>query len=67
MKNITKRSGILFAVLAASTALIDVGSAYAQVEEIIVTARKRSENLQDIPLSITAITAETIESSVNNG
>ncbi len=61
MKNITKRSGILFAVLAASTALIDVGSAYAQVEEIIVTARKRSENLQDIPLSITAITAETID------
>jgi outer membrane receptor protein involved in Fe transport len=29
--------------------------------EILVTARKREENLQDVPLSITAVTAETIE------
>jgi len=32
-----------------------------QLEEIIVTARKRAENLQDIPLTITAFTAESIE------
>jgi iron complex outermembrane recepter protein len=31
------------------------------LEEIIVTARKRSENLRDIPASITAISAATIE------
>jgi len=31
------------------------------MEEITVTARKREESLQDIPLSITAFTAETIE------
>jgi outer membrane receptor for ferric coprogen and ferric-rhodotorulic acid len=29
--------------------------------EIVVTARKRSENLRDIPASITAISAATIE------
>jgi len=28
------------------------------VEEIVVSARKRAENLQDVPLSITALTAE---------
>ena len=31
------------------------------IDEIVVTARKRSENLRDIPASITAISAATIE------
>jgi len=30
-------------------------------EEIVVTARKRAESLQDIPLSVTAFSAETLE------
>jgi len=30
------------------------------IEEIVVTARKRNENLQDVPIAITAFTAETI-------
>ena len=36
-------------------------SAAAQLDEIIVTARKREESLQRVPLSITAITAVDIE------
>ncbi len=31
------------------------------LEEIIVTARKRSENLQDVPISVQAFSSETIE------
>ena len=31
------------------------------LEEVIVTARKREESVQDIPLSVSAISAETIE------
>lgn len=31
-----------------------------QLEEILVTARKREENLQRVPVSVTAVTAETI-------
>ena len=31
------------------------------LEEIIVTARKRAENLMEVPLSISAFTAESIE------
>jgi iron complex outermembrane recepter protein len=31
------------------------------IEEIVVTARKREENLQDVPLSITALTSQAIE------
>ena len=33
------------------------------IEEITVTARKRAENLQEVPDSITAFSAETIERS----
>ncbi len=35
----------------------------SQLEEITVTASKRSENLQDVPLSVTALTAESLERS----
>lgn len=48
----------------AFAALLGAGaSAYAQEisDEIVVTAQKRSERLQDVPLSITALSAENIE------
>lgn len=32
-----------------------------EIEEILVTARKRAENLQEVPIAITAISGETIE------
>ena len=48
--------------IAVSTAIAGTGSAQAQntLEEIIVTATKREESLQDIPMSITAFTDEKI-------
>ena len=36
-------------------------AAEGQLEEVTVTARKTSENLQDVPLTITAFSSETIE------
>lgn len=36
-------------------------AAFAQIEEVVVTTRKREENLQDIPLAVSAITAEQIQ------
>lgn len=45
----------------AQEALSDTGVSNREgVSEIVVTARKRDEKLQDIPLTITAITAEDI-------
>lgn len=35
--------------------------AAAQIEEVLVTARKTEERLQDVPLSVTAFTSDTIE------
>jgi iron complex outermembrane receptor protein len=44
----------------ATTDSVEEGS---QLEEIIVHARKRAENLQEVPLSITAFSAADIESA----
>ena len=54
-------SGIL--ALAAGSALADAepGAGGAQLEELVVTARKVAENIQDTPVSITAFSAATIE------
>jgi iron complex outermembrane receptor protein len=39
------------------------GSTRAELEEVTVTARKREESLQDIPISMVALTAEQIEAT----
>jgi iron complex outermembrane receptor protein len=55
------RSAVLFALAAPGVALAQ--QAPGQLEEIIVTAQKRSESLQDIPFSVAAVTDETIRRS----
>jgi iron complex outermembrane receptor protein len=37
--------------------------AAAQVEEIVVTAQKREQRLQDVPVTVTALTGETLKRS----
>ena len=65
-----------YAVIAVSVALFGFNSftneAVAQdaevnslaIEEIIVTARKKDESIQDVPMAVTAITEQLRESSV---
>jgi iron complex outermembrane receptor protein len=53
-----------FFLLLCGTALaIDAGVTYAdsELEEITVTARKRDESLQNVPVQVTAITAEALK------
>lgn len=50
------------AVLCLGVAAVSVtAAAQPAVEEIIVTARKRGESLIDVPVAITALTAETLD------
>src|SRR5688572_14126834 len=35
----------------------------AQLEEVLVTANRREESLQDVPVSVTALTADVLERS----
>jgi iron complex outermembrane recepter protein len=52
------RQKALVAALAA--ALVPVKAFAAAIEEVIVTAQKREESLQDTPIAITAFNAETL-------
>ncbi|MDB5471083.1 MAG: TonB-dependent receptor, partial [Caulobacter sp.] len=53
-------SGVL-AMASVAVAADEPAAAPTEVDELIVTAQKRSERLQDVPLSITAITESAIE------
>ena len=47
----------------ACAALLSVGAAQAQIDEIIVTANKREQTLQEVPISVSVTSAETIQQS----
>ncbi|MEX0583554.1 MAG: TonB-dependent receptor, partial [Sneathiella sp.] len=44
------------------TAMLAVNPTLAQLEEVIVTAERRQESLQDVPIAVTAFTNQKIES-----
>jgi outer membrane receptor protein involved in Fe transport len=53
---------LLTGVLASPTeSLAQSASAQAMLEEVVVTARRREETLQDLPLSVAAITADAMQ------
>lgn len=56
MKN--KNKNRIFIVI---TALFTANSAFAQLEEVLVTAQKREQNLQDVPIAISAVNEELLE------
>ncbi len=43
------------------------GLAHAQLEEVIITAQKRSESLQDVPIAVTALTGEDMSAANVDG
>src|SRR5215217_4858714 len=56
-KRILMLSAGLLAIAGAAQAEVQPGT--TTVDEIIITAEKRSESLQDVPVSVSAYTAET--------
>src|SRR5229473_1274969 len=57
-----KRAPIAIAIMAALPRAYAAAPAEGgALEEVVVTAQKRVENLQDVPLSITAIGTERLE------
>ncbi len=50
----------IFSFSVAALALADISSAFAQLEEIVVTARKREESLQNVPMAIQAFDSSQI-------
>jgi len=64
-KNMTMRNtvSILSAIsmLAMPPLLLLPATGWAQLEEVVVTTRRRTESLQDVPIAVQAITAEDIQ------
>ncbi|MCZ0951940.1 MAG: TonB-dependent receptor, partial [Rhodospirillaceae bacterium] len=52
---------LLAVAIAISPPLSQTALAQAVLEEIVVTARKRDENLQEVPIAITALSGDAIE------
>ena len=58
-----KRTAVSTAVSAALIATTFGSAAYAQdIEEIVVTATKREESVQDVPIAITALSGDFTQS-----
>lgn len=53
--NYKKRISIIIA------ALLTANSAFAQLEEVLVTAQKREQSLQEVPIAISAVNQELLE------
>ena len=56
--NRSRRSLTFTSVLLLSTAL--AAPAFAQIEEVVVTAQKRAEDVQTVPIAITAFTSQDL-------
>lgn len=55
------RKGLMCIVIAPALALLPAMAQSQELEEIIVTAQKREQNLQEVPISVTAYTGEQID------
>jgi len=60
MKAINSKNVMAMAILAS---LATTSVAEITIEEVVVSARKRAENLQEVPIAVTAFTASQIESA----
>lgn len=49
-----------FLLILGSLSLLDINYAFGQLEEIVVTARKREESLQNVPMAIQAFDSSQI-------
>ena len=59
-----KRKALPFSVITGLSVLVTANALAATLEEIVVTAQKRQESAQDVGMSITAITGDSL---TNNG
>jgi len=58
---------LVLTVAALGYSLISAGQEGAVLEEVVVTAQKRAENVQDVPIAITAVDSQFLQdSSINN-
>ncbi len=60
---------VSFSLVLTSFSVVSYGqdeTSNLEIEEIIVTAQKREESLQDVPIAITAITEQLGDATIRN-
>ncbi len=62
-KNKFTRISLFTGAFGLAALAVPVASVHAQLEELIVTARKIEESLQSVPISVTAVTGENLKDS----
>ena len=61
LKNTSSAISILAPLLIVLAGTLLPMTAQGQIEEIVVTAQKREQNLQDVPLAVSAVSGETLD------
>lgn len=56
-------SAAMAALIAPTAALAQAANQGVAIEEVVVTAQKRAENVQDVPISVTAFSGETLKAA----
>ncbi|MEL7030287.1 MAG: TonB-dependent receptor plug domain-containing protein, partial [Pseudomonadota bacterium] len=62
----TKSAKYLSASIAALAVAAGATSASAQLDEILITAQKRTENLQQVPIAVSVLNSDAVEASFSN-
>ena len=60
-KNISQASVLFFGLLFLANPIQSAEAAASAIEEIIVTSQRTEESLQDVPIAVTALTADMLE------
>ena len=55
------KTTVTLAVIAGVASVVTAAPAFAQLEEIVVTAQRREASLQEVPASVTALSADALE------
>jgi iron complex outermembrane receptor protein len=63
MSGILKKTSIASALAVVASASVPVAYAQPMLEEVIVTAQKRAESMQDVPIAVTVVSGDKIQSA----
>ena len=66
-KQVTKLAVAISVALSASTLYAQEENTGLTLEEVLVTAQKREQSLEDVPISVSAITGATVNEILSGG
>ncbi|MEL7449275.1 MAG: TonB-dependent receptor [Pseudomonadota bacterium] len=65
--NYLARVGVSSLALGVATALVGTAMAQGQLEEVVSTAQRREQNVQDVPVSVSTMSEERFDAAIESG